>query len=339
MKLQGRIKVGLKTKKLVNYLCQDDIAVIHHDDIDEMAAIALIHTGVKAIINTGRSMTGRFKSTGAITLIESNMIVIDTVLPMDYFKDDDVVAVLDNDIINNSFIYEDVCTVVNWDYIKKRQLEAETNENTEIIKFINNTMEHTTRDLDRLVYFHEYPKLETRLEGRHAIVVVRNNTSLEEIALLKNHIEKNNPVFIGVDGGADVIVNSGYTPDILVGDMDSVSDIGIYKSRELLLHAYANGYCPCLQRIAQMNIPYNIIRIAGTSEDVALMLAYHKRAELIILVGGHSCMYDFLCKGRPGMASTFITRVMIGSKLVDCRGLGIIAASENEGKDLRWAKM
>jgi uncharacterized membrane-anchored protein len=121
--------------------------------------------------------------------------------------------------------------------------------------------------------------------------------------------------------------------------MDSVSDIGIYKSKETVLHAYENGYCPCKKRIAAMNVPYKILGITGTSEDAALMLAYHKGAELIVLVGGHSCMNDFICKGRHGMASTFIARTMIGSKLVDCKGLGIIAAADNEGKDLVCAKM
>ena len=339
MRLQGRIKVGSRTKKLVNYLCQGDIAVIHHDDIDEMAAIALAHTGAKAVINTGKSMTGRFRSTGATTLLKNNVVVVDSSLPLDFFKDNDVVTVLDNDIINRNFIYKDVCTIVNWDYIKKRQLESEENEGNEIIKFIDNTIAHAAREIDRLIYFCGYPRLDARLEGRHVVVVVRNSSSLEEIIILKSYIEKYNPIFIGVDGGADLIVNCGYTPDILIGDMDSVSDIGIYKSREIVLHAYEDGYCPCLERITPMNVPYRILAMTGTSEDAALMLAYHKRAELIVLVGGHSCMHDFMCKGRPGMASTFITRTLIGSKLVDCKGLGIIAASENEGKDLWWAKM
>lgn len=339
MRLQGRIKVGSRTKKLVNYLCPDDIAVIQHDDIDEMAAIALAHTGTKAIINTGRTMTGRFNSRGAAALMQNNMIVFDTSLPLICFRDNDIVTILDNDIIYNSFIYKDVCSIVNWDYIKKRKLEAEINENNEIIKFIDNTIEHTTKEMCRLVCFSGYPKLDTRLEGRHVIIVVRNSSSLEEIIILRSYIEKYNPVFIGVDGGADLIVNCGYVPDILIGDMDSVSDIGIYKSREIVLHAYEDGYCPCLERIAPMNVPYRILGMIGTSEDAALMLAYHKGAELIVLVGGHSCMQDFMCKGRHGMASTFIARNLIGSKLVDCKGFAIISASENEGKGLRWAKM
>ncbi|MHB1391765.1 MAG: putative cytokinetic ring protein SteA [Clostridia bacterium] len=339
MKLQGRIKTGEKTKNLVNFLHPGDIAVIRHDDIDELAALALAYTGAKAVINTGKSMTGRFPSVGARTLLQNNIRVIDVSLTLDRFKDNDMITVLDKDIIIRNYIYKNVCTAVNWDYISKRQFASKDNESNEILKFIDNTINHAACEMDKLVRFTGYPELNTKLKGRHVIIVVRNSSTLDEINALKSYIEKNNPVFIGVDGGADLIVNCGYIPDILIGDMDSVSDIGIYKSSEIILHAYEGGYCPCLGRIAAMNVPYKTIAMRGTSEDAALMLAYHKNAELIVLTGGHSCMYDFMCKGRPGMASTFIVRTLIGSKLVDCKGLGIIAYSESERKDPRWAKM
>lgn len=339
MRLQGRIKVGSRTKELVNYLSPEDIAVIRHDDIDEIAAAALAHTGAKAIINTGRTMTGRFDPKGAAVLLLNKMTVFDTSLHISCFRDNETLTILDGDILYNSYIYKDACSIVNWEYIRKRQSEAEDNEKNEAISFLGNTIEHAAEELGRLVGFSGYPRLDTRLEGRHAVVVVRNSSSLEEMIMLESYIEKYKPVFIGVDGGADIIVNCGFVPDILIGDMDSVSDIGIYKSRELVLHAYRDGYCPCLGRIRPMNIPYKLIDIPGTSEDAALMLAYHKKAEVIVLVGGHSCMKDFMSKGRPGMASTFVTRALIGARLVDCKGLGYVAASEGEGKGLLWAKM
>lgn len=338
MRLQGRIKVGAKTKNLVNFLCPGDIAVIRHDDIDEMASLALVKSGAKAVINTGKSMTGRFQAAGAAVLLQNNMRVIDVRLPLESFKDNDMVTVLDNDIIVRNYIYKNVCSTVNWDYINKKNLKSKENEKHEILRFIDNTISHAAYEMDKLVCFSGYPELETRLESRHVVVVVRNSSSIDEINALRGYIERFDPVFIGVDGGADIIINCGYTPDIIIGDMDSVSDIGIYRSREIVLHAYEDGYCPCLGRITAMNLPYRIIAIKGTSEDAALMLAYHKNAELIVLVGGHNCMYDFMCKGRPGMASTFITRTLIGSRLVDCKGLSIVTA-ENEGRDAWWAKM
>lgn len=339
MKLQGRIKVGAKTKKLVNFLYPGDIAVIRHDDIDELAASALVYTGAKAVINTGKSLTGRFEAAGATILLQNNMRVIDVSLPLESFKDNDIVTVLDNDIIVRNYVHKNVCTAVNWDYINKRHQMSKENEKNEILRFIDNTINYAAEEMDKLVCFSGYPELYTQLEGRHVVIVVRNSNSLEEMNMLRNYIERHKPVFIGVDGGADLIVNCGYTPDILIGDMDSVSDIGIYRSREIILHAYEDGRCPCLDRIVSMNIPYKILPMRGTSEDAALMLAYHKNSELIVLVGGHSCMYDFMCKGRQGMASTFIARTLIGNRLIDCKGLGMIAAFENERKDAWWARM
>ncbi|MEA4847505.1 MAG: putative cytokinetic ring protein SteA [Clostridiaceae bacterium] len=339
MKLQGRIKAGDKTKNLVNFLCPGDIAVIRHDDIDEMAALAIVHAGAKAVLNTGRSMTGRFPAAGAAILLENKIITIDVDLPLEHFKDNGMITVLGNDIIIRNHIYKNVCTAVNWNYINKRRQVSKENEKIEIIKFIDNTVNHAAHEIKNLVCTTGYPGLGTRLKGRHAVVVVRNSSSPDELNALKGYISKFDPIFIGVDGGADLIINSGYIPDILIGDMDSVSDIGIYKSKEIILHAYEGGYCPCLDRIAGMNVPYKIFAIRGTSEDAALMLAYYKGAELIVLVGGHNCMYDFMSKGRAGMASTFIVRALIGERLVDCKGFGIIAASESEGKDTRWAKM
>lgn len=339
MKLQGRIKAGARTKNLVHFLCPGDIAVIRHNDIDEMAALAIANTGAKAVINTGKSMTGRFSSAGAAVLLENNIAVIDVDLPLEKFKDNDMITVLGNDIIIRNHIYKNVCTTVNWKYISKRRQQSKENEKYEILKFIDNTINHTALEIDKFISVNNYPELSTRLKGRHAVIVVRNSSTLDELNALKAYIKKFNPVFIGVDGGADLIINSGYIPDLLIGDMDSVSDIGIYKSREIILHAYEDGHCPCLNRIGGMNVPYKIFAVRGTSEDAALMLAYNKGADLIVLVGGHNCMYDFISKGRAGMASTFIVRTLIGERLVDCKGFGIISASENEGKDAQWAKM
>jgi len=339
MRLQGRIKVGYRTKELVNYLSPDDIAIIQHDDIDEIAAFALAHSGTKAVINTGRTMTGRFDPKGAAALLQNKIPVFDTSLHISCFRDNDILTVMDNDIIYNSCMYKGVCSTVNWEYIHKRRKEAEINEKEEAISFLNNTIEHASNELIRMVGFSDYPVLDTGLQGRHVVVVTRNSSSIEELLMLEGYIEKYEPVFIGVDGGADILINCGFVPDILIGDMDSVSDIGIYKSRELILHAYQDGYCPCLRRIGPMNIPYKTIAIPGTSEDAALMLAYRKKAELIVLVGGHSCMKDYMSKGRQGMGSTFIVRTIIGDKLLDCKGLGYVAACTGEGKGLLWAKM
>lgn len=339
MKIQGRIKVGTKTKTLAHFLCPGEIAVIQHDDIDELAAEALIRTGIKAVINTGKSMTGKFLSLGTKALFESNIKTTDIELTISNFKDNDFVTVVNKDIIINNTLYKDVCTIVNSDYIRQKSIESSSNQAEEISKFVENTISHAALEKEKIINFTNFPELSTKLKGRHVLIVVRNSNSLEEIKSLKSYLDKYDPVFIGVDGGADLIIKCGFTPDILIGDMDSVSDIGLFRSKELVLHAYENGSCPCLERVLRLNLPYKMAAMTGTSEDVALMLAYRKEAELIVLIGGHSCMYDFISKGRAGMGSTLITRVIVGDRLVDCKGINKILSYENGGKDFIWAKM
>jgi uncharacterized membrane-anchored protein len=339
MKIQGPIKVGTKTKILTHYLGSGEIAVIQHDDIDELAAEALISTDIKAIINTGRSMTGKFLSLGTKAIYESNIKLIDTILPIKHFKDNDIVTVVNKDIIINNKLYKDVCTLVNSRYIMQKKAESVTNQTAEILKFIENTILYADKEKEKITYFSDFPELNINLKGKHVLIVVRNSSSFDEIQSLKSYIDNCKPVLIGVDGGADILNKCGYIPDILIGDMDSVSDIGMYRSKELVLHAYENGKCPCLERVRRLNIPYKVITITGTSEDAALMLAYRKEAELIVLVGGHCCMYDFMRKGRAGMGSTLITRLIVGDKLVDCKGINRLLTKENIRKEFLWAKM
>lgn len=339
MKIQGRIKVGTKTKTLANFLRPGEIAVIQQDDIDELAAEALINTGIKAIINTGKSMTGKFRSLGTKLLYESNIKIVDIELPIKLFKDNDFVTVINSDIIIKNHIYKNVCTIVNSAYIKLKNECSGSNAASEISKFIDNTIFYAAMEKEKIINFFNFPDLNIKLKGRHVLVVARNTNSLEEIKALKAYIDKYDPVFMGVDGGGDILIKCGYIPDILVGDMDSVSDIGLFRSRELVLHTYEDGSCPCLERIARLNLPYKTAAMTGTSEDVALMLAYRKEAELIVLAGGHSSVYDFMSKNRQGMGSTFITRVIVGDRLVDCKGINRIFIGENSRKDFIWAKM
>jgi uncharacterized membrane-anchored protein len=63
------------------------------------------------------------------------------------------------------------------------------------------------------------------------------------------------------------------------------------------------------------------VSIAGISEDVALLLAYEKGAELIVAVGTHFTLAEFLERDRAGMSSTFVTRLKVGEILIDAKGV------------------
>jgi uncharacterized membrane-anchored protein len=322
MIIEGRIKTGKRTKDLIKYLDKKDIALLSHDDIDELAAVSIIDTGVKVVINTGESMTGRYESKGAALLLSNGVKLFDISLPFKMFNDGDHIILKDTGdiIINNHHYYTNVCRIVNEDYVNKQMERSRINKSIELKAFIENTLMYAQNEKDMIVLNCRYPRINTDLENKHVLVVVRGAGCENDLAALSNYISYYKPVIIGVDGGADILLNNGYTPDILIGDMDSVSDIGIYKSKEIILHAYADGTCPCIERIDKMNVKYKILPMPGTSEDVALLLAYDLGAEQMVLLGGHTSMHDFLEKGRNGMGSTLLTRIKISHKLIDFRG-------------------
>ncbi len=165
------------------------------------------------------------------------------------------------------------------------------------------------------------------------LVVVRGYSYREDLAALRAYIRDIRPVLVGVDGGADALLDDGYVPDLILGDMDSVSDralsLASKRSRrrpptELVLHAYTDGRAPGGARLERLGVPYTTVRSAGTSEDVAFLLAHEKRAELIVAVGTHGNLREFLDKGRSGMSSTFLVRLRVGEILVDAKGVSRI---------------
>jgi uncharacterized membrane-anchored protein len=103
--------------------------------------------------------------------------------------------------------------------------------------------------------------------------------------------------------------------------MDSISDEALRCGAEVVVHAYRDGSAPGLSRVQELGIEPVVFAAAGTSEDVALLLADDKGALLIVAVGTHATLVEFLDKGRSGMASTFLTRLRVGGKLIDAKGV------------------
>jgi uncharacterized membrane-anchored protein len=146
--------------------------------------------------------------------------------------------------------------------------------------------------------------------------------------MVRPYIRDFKPVLIAVDGGADALLEAGYKPDVIVGDMDSVSDAALRSGAELLVHGYRGGAAPGEQRAQRLDVPYQVVRATGISEDVALLLAYEKGSELIVAVGTHFNLIEFLERNRAGMSSTFITRLKVGEILIDAKGVSRLASRQ-----------
>jgi uncharacterized membrane-anchored protein len=182
-------------------------------------------------------------------------------------------------------------------------------------------MDYLRRERDLLLDGVGVPEVRTRLDGRQVLIVVRGYHYKEDLAMLRPYVREYRPVLIGVDGGADAILDAGLKPDMIVGDMDSVSDRALLCGAEIVVHAYRDGRAPGAERVRKLGIDPVVFAAAGTSEDVAMLLADDKGAELIVAVGTHATLIEFLDKGRSGMASTFLTRLRVGGKLIDAKGV------------------
>src|SRR5204863_8614282 len=142
-----------------------------------------------------------------------------------------------------------------------------------------------------------------------------------DLQTLRPFIRDLSPVLVGVDGGANAIVEAGLRPDMIVGDMDSASEATLRCGAELVVHAYADGTAPGRDPLERLGLAHKVLPAPGTSQDIAMLIAHEKGASLIVSVGSQFNLVEFLDKNRRGMSSTFLTRLRLGEKIVDAKGV------------------
>jgi uncharacterized membrane-anchored protein len=320
--LVGRARVGKRTKDLTKLLEPGDIAVIDHADIDRVAADGLIDAGVVAVVNASPSITGRYPNGGPMRLVRAGVLLVDDVGSgiMDAVVDGQELR-LDGGVV--LALGEELATghVLGVDEIERRMDEARAGIGHELQRFAENTLEYVRREAELVFAPVVLPKLRTSFAGRHALVVVRGHDYKQDLRVLRSYIREFQPVLIGVDGGADALLEVGLTPDVILGDFDSVSARGMDVGAEHVHHVHPDGRNPGFEELQAFGKPYVEFVVEGTSEDAAMLLAYEGGAKLIVAVGTHDTMVEFLDKGRAGMSSTFLTRLRIGPMLVDAKGV------------------
>src|SRR5487761_38315 len=331
----GVARVDLRTKVLVRRLEPGDIAVIDHPDLDRVSADELIACRVAAGVNAGKAITGRYPNLGPGLLLDAGIPVIDDVGSEVLSRVADGTTVrLDKDVLynaNDQVIAKGVQLTAG---ILARAIEdANAGVSTQIDSFAANTLEFLQRERDLLTNGIDVPELATTMKDRHVLVVVRGYRYREDLRALRPYIREYRPVLLAVDGGADALLDAGYRPHLIIGDMDSVSDEALGAGAELVVHAYPDGRAPGMARLKRLGLDAAKLPAPGTSEDVALLVADACGASLIAVVGTHWTLEEFLDKGRPGMASTFLTHLRVRSKLVNAGGVHQLYQSRISG----WA--
>jgi len=318
----GPVRLDRRTKRLASRLRPGDVALIDHVDLDRVAAEALVAARVVAVLNAKPSISGRYPNLGPELLVGAGVPLIDD-LGEDVFqhiRDGDVVTV-EQDTVYLGEVLVGRGVRQDAERVAAAMGEARQNLSVQLEAFAANTMKYLQQERDLLLDGVGVPEITTQVAQRHCLIVVRGYGYQADLHALKSYIREVRPVLIGVDGGADALIAAGYRPDLIVGDMDSVSDDALRCGAELVVHAYPDGRAPGMDRVVRLNLPAVLFPAAATSEDIAMLLADGNGAELIVAVGGQATLGDFLDKGRGGMASTFLTRLKVGGKLVDARGV------------------
>jgi len=319
----GTARLDRRTKRLTKRLRPGDIAVIDHVDLDRVAAEALVAAGVAAVVNVAPSVSGRYPNLGPEVLLTAGIPILDNV-GGDIFgqiREGDRIRVHDGTVYSTDGAIVAKGDVQTEEALAGAMAEARAGLALQLEAFASNTMEYLRRERELLLDGVGVPDIRTPVDGRHVLVVVRGYDYRQDLAALRPYIREYRPLLIGVDGGADALCEFGLRPDLIIGDMDSVSDAALRSGAEIVVHAYRDGSAPGLARVQELGIDPVVFPAAGTSEDVALLLADEKGASLIVAVGTHATLVEFLDKGRAGMASTFLTRLRVGGKLVDAKGV------------------
>ncbi|MER7169397.1 putative cytokinetic ring protein SteA [Micromonospora sp. NPDC000207] len=331
----GTARLDRRTKRLVGRLRPGDIAVIDHVDVDRVAADSLVAVGVAAVLNAKPSVSGRYPNLGPEVLVSAGIPLLDDLGEgvFERIREGDVVRIEGNTVFVGD---EPVAhgSLQDAETVAKAMADAREGLSVQLEAFAANTMDYLRQERDLLLDGVGVPDIQTEMSGRHCLIVVRGYDYKADLDVLRPYIREFKPVLIGVDGGADALVEAGYTPDMIIGDMDSVTDDVLRCGAEVVVHAYPDGRAPGLARVNSLGVSAITFPAAATSEDLAMLLADEKGASLLVAVGTHATLVEFLDKGRGGMASTFLTRLKVGGKLVDAKGVSRLYRQSISGSSL-----
>jgi uncharacterized membrane-anchored protein len=326
----GIARVDRRTKNLTKRLKPGEIAVIHHSDLDRVSAEALVLAQAGGVVNAVASVSGRYPNLGPGILLEAGIPLVDNVGEgvLTRLHEGDRVSIEEGRLLdqNGGVIAEGVRLTPM--LLAEQLAAAQVGLADQIEAFADNTMIYLRAEKELLLEGVGVPEVRTPIEGRHVLIVVRGYDYRSDLDALRPYITEYKPLLMGVDGGADALREAGYRPDMIIGDMDSCSDEVLRSGAELVVHAYPDGRAPGLERLEQLGLHGITFPALGTSEDAAMLLADSKGAQLLVAVGTHASLVEFLDKGRAGMASTFLTRLRVGPKLVDAKGVSRIYRSQ-----------
>ncbi len=333
--VSGTARVDRRTKDLAKRIGAGEIAVIDHQDLDRVAGESLAAANVAAVVNASEFVSGRYPNSGPERLASTGVVLVDAVgrEVMDRVADGALMVIEDGRLLVDGV---EVASgeVLDLDEVRRRMESARGSIGDELRSFAANTLEYVEKEAHLLFEPLEIPELRTRFADRHVLVVVRGHDYKEDLRALRPYIGEFHPVLVAVDGGADALLDMKLVPDMIIGDFDSLSQRAWNCGAELVHHVHPDGRAPGREELQEQGLDYLEFVVEGTSEDAAMLLAYECRAELIVAVGTHATMVEFLDKGRAGMSSTFLTRLRLGPMLIDAKGVSQLYKGRVRRRDI-----
>jgi len=318
----GPARIGRRTKRLVKELNPGAVAVLDHKDLDRVSAEDLIAAGVLAVLNCSPSSTGAYPNMGPLLLVQAGIHLVD--LPDDSLferiSDGEAIIVRGGEVRRGSKVLA-IGEVQEPEAVRAATDERRREIGDALEAFAQNTIEHMLEERELLSGRIELPRFDTDFRDRPALIVVRGVDHQKDLRALRPYIRDMKPAILAVDGGANALLAEGFKPDMIVGDMDSATEAALRCGAELVVHAYPNGKAPGRSHLEELGLAFKVVPAPGTSQDVAMLIAAEKGAELIVSVGSQFNLVEFLDKNRRGMASTFLTRLRLGEILVDAKGV------------------
>jgi uncharacterized membrane-anchored protein len=323
--VHGPARIHRRTASLLGRLHVGDIAVLDHVDMDRDSAQSLIDAGVVAVVNASPMVSGRYPNLGPERLVEAGVLVVDNAGPeiFDQLKDGTQIRI-DGGVVYAGDDLVSAARELTADDIRSEMGKARSGLAAQLESFTHNTTEFLRREQDLLLHGHGVPRTATEIAGRPVVVAVRSHGWEEELRGIKPFVREQRPVLIGVDRGADALAGVGYRPDIVVvtGASDDLPSAAVLRRAKDVVVLVARG-APRIatEHLERMSIRPLRFETTATTEDAALLLASAHDASLIVGVGMHATLNEFLDRRRAGLASTFLTRLKLGPDLVDAAAL------------------
>jgi uncharacterized membrane-anchored protein len=324
----GQVRLGPSTREVLHRLNPGDIAVLDAVDLDLVTAEAVVTARAGAVVNLAQSISGRYPALGARRLMEAGLPLLDDVGRdvVGRVNDGDVVRLNGRELLVGSRVVAEG-ELQTAESVERAYVRAQDGLSAQLEAFSGGVRAFLDSEHDLVLDGDGVPPLDTELADRAVLVVSRGPRDEQDVRSLSLWIREQRPVLVGVGAGADVLLRVGYRPDLVIGDMEDVSDEALDSGAELVVHGYRDGRFLGLERARQHHIAPTVFASAATSEDLALLLCIHSGASLVVTAGTADDLVELLDRDRSGLASTVVTRLRAGGILVDARGVAALYRS------------